>query len=200
MSPGFRRLLDALTAADTDETRAKTEAQIRAKYERPLAVVISDMSGFSRITREEGILHFLGLIHRMQGLCRTAIEAHGGTWVKAEADNLYLSFPTARAAIEGAIAMHDACDNDARGRRLNDTVSLAIGIDYGTVLDLDGEDFYGDPVNIASKLGEDLAGSGELFVTRRAATDVAVPRGWVGTTEQANISSVDIDYLALRRE
>ncbi len=199
MSPGFRRLLDALAAADDDDARAQVQAQIRARFERPLAVLISDMSGFSRITREEGILHFLGLIHRMQSLCRPVVEAHGGRWVKAEADNLYLSFPSARAAIEGAIGMHDACDEDARGRRRNDTVSLAIGIDYGPVLDLDGEDFYGDPVNIASKLGEDLASSGDLFVTRRAAAGFATPDGWTAAIERARISSVDIEYLALRR-
>jgi class 3 adenylate cyclase len=200
MSPAFRRLLGAYAEAPTPAARAAVETRIRETYERPRAVVISDMSGFSRITREEGILHFLGLIHRMQTLCRPIVERHGGTWVKAEADNLYLSFATADEAMTAAIAMHEACDKDADGRRRNDTVSLSIGIDHGPVLDLDGEDFYGDPVNIASKLGEDLGDAGDLLVTRTAAGAFAPPAGWRSEVASARISSVDIEYLVLRRD
>jgi class 3 adenylate cyclase len=96
--------------------------------------------------------------------------------------------------------MHETCDKDAEGRRRNDTVSLSIGIDHGPILDLDGEDFYGDAVNIASKLGEDLADAGDQLVTRTAAAAFVPPPGWRSELASARISSVDIEYLVLRRD
>lgn len=44
---------------------------------------------------------------------------------------------------------------------------MAIGIGYGPIL-LAAEDFFGDEVNQASKLGEDIAGHGEVLLTGAA--------------------------------
>jgi class 3 adenylate cyclase len=200
MTSQFRRLLEQLAQATGPQARARVEAEIRAAYERELGVLISDMSGFSRITREEGILHFLALIHQMQSFCIPAIEGAGGRLVKAEADNLYAAFDTPAAALAGAVAMHDACDRACAGRARNDIVSLSIGIDYGPVLDLDGADYFGDAVNIASKLGEDVAEGGELLITERAAAGLAKPVGWRSESRRTRISAVDIDYLAFTRD
>ena len=195
----FRRLIDAHFVASDAQTRAELDAEIRRRWERPRAVLISDMSGFSRITKEEGILHFLGLIRRMHAICVPVIQAHGGHLVKAVADNLYARFQDARSATAAGFAMHEACARECAGCGPNDTVEVAIGIAYGALLDLDGEDFFGDPVNIASKLGEDIGEGGDLLVTADAAADVVTPEGWRGTTRHARISGVDIDYVAFAR-
>merc|ERR1719420_1915585 len=42
-------------------------------------------------------------------------------------------------------------------------VSVSIGIKDGSLVLIEG-DVYGDPVNVASKLGEDIAEPGELLV------------------------------------
>lgn len=194
----FRRLLEQRMAADA-AGRDKIDDQIRERYERDRAVLISDMSGFSRITQEEGILHFLELIHRMHLLTRPIIEAHGGHLVKAEADNLYVMFDAVQPAVDTAVALHDACRDAFAGKRANDTVALAIGISWGRLLDLDGADFFGDPVNLASKLGEDLASSGDLLVTKAAAEHMAIPRGWIGTARMERISNIDIELVELTR-
>ncbi len=44
-------------------------------------------------------------------------------------------------------------------------IYLCIGIGYGDVLMLEGEDMYGSEFNLASKLGEDLAQQGEILLT-----------------------------------
>lgn len=179
--------------------REKIDDQIRERYERDRAVLISDMSGFSRITQEEGILHFLELIHRMHLLTQPIIEAHGGHLVKAEADNLYVMFDAVQPAVDAAIALHDACRDAFAGKRANDAVALGIGISWGRLLDLDGADFFGDPVNLASKLGEDLASGGDLLVTKAAAERMEIPEGWVGTPRMERISNIDIELVELTR-
>jgi class 3 adenylate cyclase len=46
-------------------------------------------------------------------------------------------------------------------------LAVSIGIDWGSMLVLPGEDCFGDAVNVAHKLGEDVAGPGEVLVTDR---------------------------------
>lgn len=195
----FRRLIDAHFVASDPAAKAELDAEIRRRWERPRAVLISDMSGFSRITKDVGVLHFLGLIRRMHAICVPVIQAHGGHLVKAVADNLYARFDDARSASSAGFAMHEACARACADLGPNDTVEIAIGVAHGSLLDLDGEDFFGDPVNIASKLGEDIAEGGDLLVTVDAAAEVAAPQGWRASTRHARISGVDIDYVAFTR-
>ena len=49
---------------ETDDQQTKAAIEKHLSYEGSL--VVTDMSGFTRITREEGILHFLMLIKQMQ--------------------------------------------------------------------------------------------------------------------------------------
>ena len=69
------------------------------------------------------------------------------------------------AALEGAVQRLN------RGRPDNEQLHFSYGIGYGDVLDLD-EDMFGLEVNLASKLGEDLADPGEALLTPSAAAAV----------------------------
>ncbi len=197
---GFRALIDERMLATDPKARAAVDARIREQYEKDAAVLISDMSGFSRITQEEGILHFLELIHRMQDLAVPVIEASpGGHLVKIEADNLYAMFDTVQAAVDTALELQNTFQAAFDGKPKNDVVALSIGIAWGRLLDLEGREYFGDPVNIASKLGEDLAGGGDVFVTQTAAEHMTVPDGWTAQARRERISEVDIDFVALQR-
>ena len=200
ITTGGAALLEERSRATDDGARAEVDARIRERYERDAAVLIIDMSGFSRITQEEGIIHFLALIHRMHALVLPIIEAaDGGHVVKTEADNVYATFATTQAAVDTAIRLQETCLRTFEGQATNDTVALSIGIAFGRLLDLDGTEFFGDPVNLASKLGEDLASRGEIFVTRDAAAGVRLPDGWVAVEQRDRISAVDIEFVSLQR-
>jgi class 3 adenylate cyclase len=200
-NPGFTALLDERMQAATAAARAEVDAKIRERYERDAAVMIIDMAGFSRITQEEGIVHFLALIHRMQGLVLPIIRAAvGGHVVKTEADNVYAMFDSAQAAIDTALALQEACRAAFDGTAANDAVRLSIGIAWGRLLDLDGNEYFGDPVNLAAKLGEDLANAGDLYVTADAAEGTTLPAGWRSEPKRERISNIDIDFLAVVRD
>lgn len=198
---GFTALLRERERAADARARAEVDAKIRARYERDAAVLILDMSGFSRITQAEGIIHFLGLIHRMHALVLPIIDAApGGQLVKTEADNVYAMFETTQAALDAAIEIQETCQRSFADAPRNDSVAVSIGIAWGRLLDLDGEEFYGDPVNLASKLGEDLADAGEVFMTQEAASGVVLPAGWTATQRSAQISGVDIAFVSVQRD
>ena len=190
--------LDALLSERNaaPDQREVVDARIRARFSKRKAVMITDMSGFSRITQEEGILHFLGLIKRMQGLCAAVLRDAGGHLVKAEADNLYASFDSPGAALTAAIALHDACARDAEGRHRNDVIGVSVGLGWGDILDIDGEDFFGDQVNLASKLGEDIASGGDTLASADFVDALGDRPGWLWERHTVRISNIEFAYYA----
>jgi len=138
------------------------------------AVMFTDLTGFSRQVAKFGILHFLQIIHQQHALLCPVSERHGGTLIKTEADSMLLLFPRAADAVAAAVEMQRACAVANRARDPEDKMILCAGIGYGKLLRLP-DDVFGHEVNLASKLGEDTAGSNEILVTpagRAAAGDV----------------------------
>ena len=53
----------------------------------------SDMSGFTRITKKFGILHFLAMILKMRSIVRPIIASCGGKFLHYDGDNVIAVFP-----------------------------------------------------------------------------------------------------------
>ena len=73
--------------ARTPKGKAVAERRVIARYERKHAIFCSDMSGFSRVSKEEGTLHFLALVKRIQ----VAARLHGGAGPAAPPRSLFTS-------------------------------------------------------------------------------------------------------------
>jgi adenylate cyclase len=159
--PDFTALIDRLNAASGPE-RARIEAEIWESFGVEQAMLVLDMSQFSLSVRRDGILAYLGHIRRMQQHVAPVVEAHEGRVVKFVADNLFATFPTVASAVEAAIAMNHVLARARAG------FGIAIGIDYGRFLLLPEGDAWGDAINVACKLGEDLARPGEVLLTQAA--------------------------------
>jgi adenylate cyclase len=150
------------------EKMAEIDAEINANFRQTHAILVMDMSGFSRTTVRYGIIHFLAMIHRMHAIVKPVIAEYSGTVVKEEADNIFAVFPDVKSAVKAAInsLKHTGAVNTTLPPEMD--IYLCIGIGYGEVLMLEGEDMYGSEFNLASKLGEDLAEGGEILLTSAA--------------------------------
>lgn len=192
---------DGLIARFSDETDADKAETIRQRiWERfgaDGAVFISDMASFSSTSRKLGVCHFLKLIHRTRKIIGPVVAANNGSLLKCDADNTYAFFKRPEDAINASFDASAAVFelNDSFG--LTEQIYLSIGIDYGRVLLIDNVDFFGDPVNTASKLGEDLAVRAETLVTERAIerADYQVPA--LAERMVARISDIEIQYIRL---
>lgn len=173
------------------EEQAQLAALIDEDFGEARAVLVLDMSGFSATTQKHGIVCFLLMIHQLKLLARPAIEQAGGLLVKAEADNLYAMFEDVGPAVAAARAIMGRLDTVnpllPESRRLY----AAIGIGYGRILNVDEEDMFGDEVNLASKLGEDIAQAGEILLTA-AARRRAEPLGIAAREREAQISGLTL--------
>jgi adenylate cyclase len=100
----------------TENTRAKLEEYLNEMIESPerrteitkaleetfaqeRAVMVLDMSGFSRTTQRDGIVPFLLMIHQMKLVVKPVVAAHSGLLVKEEADNLFCFFESVAFAV-----------------------------------------------------------------------------------------------------
>lgn len=179
----FQSLLLQFSEEPDEAKRQAIDRVLWDEYGREAAVLVLDMSGFSQLTHRFGLVHYLSMVRRMQLTADPIVRGCGGTPVKFEADNCFAMFPTVDDAIACAFALNAAFDaaNVATPDELD--IRVAIGIDHGRILLVDGNDFFGHPVNRASKLGEDLARPGEVLV---AAEAMALSRNRDGYTLAAH--------------
>lgn len=190
----FYELVAEYSLCTDPEARERMDGEIWDRFGTLGVAMITDMEGFSVTTRSLGICHFLGMIERARRIVAPAVEAHNGLMLKCEADNCYAFFERIEDALKAGLHMMDAVEALSGGRRGVGCIELAIGMDYGRLLLVGDEDFYGDPVNTASKLGEDLGGGGEILVTDRALEQAGSLPGVCSDQRVTRISGIDIQY------
>jgi class 3 adenylate cyclase len=129
------------------------------------SIMFTDLSGFSRQVAKFGITHFLQVIYEQEELLLPTVEAHDGILVKIEADSFLILFKLPTRALACAVAMQRQCASVNARRPPEEQIVLCVGIGYGKVLKIGDDDVYGHEVNLASKLGEDIAKGGEILLT-----------------------------------
>lgn len=189
-------LLEYVNASDPDE-RGKIDQSLWQKFGHKKAVFVMDMSGFSLLTQKFGIVHYLSMVKRMQITTLPIIEAHGGKVVKFEADNCFAVFDEVEDSIRAGMALNTAFNGINTHTEENFDIRVSIGIDYGDVLLIGGPDYFGDAVNRACKLGEDVAGPGEIFINRTAFEQVPPEAGLHGTALDISISGIHLKAIKL---
>ena len=135
------------------------------RTERRLAAILAaDVAGYSRLMSrdEEGTLHRLK--SHLGELIEPHIAAHRGRIVKRTGDGLLVDFASAVEAVRCAVAIQAGMTDRNRGAPDDTRIEFRIGINLGDVI-IEGEDIYGDGVNIAARL-EGLAEPGAIFVSR----------------------------------
>jgi class 3 adenylate cyclase len=162
--------LERLLAARNEhpERLADIDREIWEAFGATRAVWILDMCGFSRLTVRYGITHFLAMIHRLHGLVRPIITGAGGEVVKTEADNVFALFPDVGEAVAAAQRVQGQLAAANAFLPEDWDLHASIGIGHGDILLVGDDDFYGSEMNIASKLGEDVAGPGEVYLSEAA--------------------------------
>jgi adenylate cyclase len=137
---------------------------------RLAAIVSADVAGYSRLMGqdESGTLAALKAIR--QEVVDPAIATHGGRIVKTTGDGLLLEFPSVvnavRCAVEVQMAMADRTAKVPEDQR----ITFRIGINIGDII-VEGDDIFGDGVNVAARLQE-MAAPGGICISSRVHEDV----------------------------
>lgn len=159
---------------ETDDPKGMDQA-IWSTFGEKRAILITDLSGFSRRTWEFGTVDMLALIQQKRELALPVFKKFGAKPCRHDADNFFAGLDTAAKALQCAIALNEAMAEYNRSTE-DETRHLHIcqGIGYGDILWWGDDDMYGHQVNIASKLGEDTAEADEILLTPEAVENAAL--------------------------
>ena len=127
---------------------------------RLAAILAADVVGYSRMMGADEAGTLASLKRHRETVFDPAVAAHGGRVVKLIGDGTLVEFPSVVDAVKCALAIQRAVNADAQPN--GQGIVLRIGVNLGDVI-IDGDDIYGDGVNIAARL-EPLAAPGGVCV------------------------------------
>ena len=132
-----------------------------ATNRRLAAILAADVVGYSRMmgADEAGTLNALKA-HR-ETVFDPAVVRHNGRVVKLIGDGTLVEFASVVDAVKCALAIQRAMR--AAAQTENAGITLRIGVNLGDII-IDGDDIYGDGVNVAARL-EPLAAPGGVCVS-----------------------------------
>jgi adenylate cyclase len=136
-----------------------------AREQRRLAAILAaDVVGYSRLMGrdESGTLARLRE-HRKQRFQPTLVR-HGWRLVKITGDGALAEFPSAVDALSAAIEFQQAMSEANRDQPEETAIVFRTGLHLGDLI-VDGDDLYGDGVNVAARL-EAEAPPGGIVVSR----------------------------------
>lgn len=141
--------------------------------ETPVAVLFSDIRGFTSYTAEKGDREAYRLARTFLGIVEDQVARHEGRVVKTYGDGVMTSFSQPEPAVRCSVAMQEAL----RGHNAatpEESFCVGIGVTWGEALQTDEDDLFGHTVNLAKRLAD--VAKGCQVVGSQALVDL-VPRG-----------------------
>ncbi|HSQ66974.1 MAG TPA: adenylate/guanylate cyclase domain-containing protein, partial [Polyangiaceae bacterium] len=169
------------------------------KRETPLkvarvAILFSDLTGSTALYTEVGDAAAFRVVDDHFDVLREVMAEHGGVVVKTMGDAVMASFTDEDACARAAVACLERFERFRRTAKHAERTSLKLGLYGGAcyVVTANGVlDYFGQTVNVASRL-QHLAEGGEIVLERRAAASLAKdPRVTVSETAAVRVKGVE---------
>jgi class 3 adenylate cyclase len=175
-----------------------SETAFRGKHLWTRAILVLDMTDFTTSAITAGDLGSLLRILDAQKVVLPVLDEYGATLSHCFADDIFALFENPSVALDAAIEIQRRIDafNDSDLASAFPT-QVCIGIGYGPVLRIGPDLAQGAEMNMASKLGEDMARSREILLTENTYRAVSERRdvGFVHHPEDEQpFSFYEVDY------
>jgi adenylate cyclase len=173
-----------------------SEAAGRGRGDQPLALLFTDLVGFSSWALKAGDVTALELLREVGTAVEAAILANEGRIVKRLGDGLMATFLDSQPAVEAALDAQDALaviEIDGYRPRMR------AGVHWGRPRHLGG-DYLGVDVNIAARVG-DAAKAGEVVVSDPARDRLNIEGLRVGRSKRLRAQGAprDLQYARVSR-
>ena len=186
-------------ALESNRAIDSLEADLDRSFGETCATLVMDSTGFTRATEALGTAYFLSIIYRLRQVCEEIFSRLGAIQSRAYADNFFAEFSNVDDAVAAAFAVHKHfSDNPISLLNKQDKFGVCVGIGYGRVVRSEHEGVYGNEMNYASKLGEDIAEGGETLLTQAAFKAVSNPESMHVSKTNISISGVEMPVYSLR--
>jgi adenylate cyclase len=172
---------------------ALDRAGLQRRVERLPAMCFLDITGYTRLTSERGDVVAAQLAEDLSRMVQRTAREHGGRPVKWLGDGVMIFFPDPGPGVVAALDMVD-------GVAAAGLPPAHVGLHAGSVL-LQQGDYYGQTVNVASRIGE-YARPGEVLVSQAVVdASAAAPVAFraIGPVEFKGAQEAIDLYVAARR-
>ncbi|MCH7886468.1 MAG: guanylate cyclase [Candidatus Marinimicrobia bacterium] len=126
------------------------------------AIMFTDMVGYTSLMQKDEP-KARELIEKQRNVIKPIVERYSGEVLQYVGDGTFCTFISAIEAVNAALEMQKVLESEPE-------VNIRIGIHVGDVV-VEGEEVYGDGVNVASRI-EPLAEPGGICVSSRVRDDV----------------------------
>jgi class 3 adenylate cyclase/pimeloyl-ACP methyl ester carboxylesterase len=133
---------------------------------RLAAILAADVVGYSRLMGSDEMGTITALKSHRRELVDSAITEHRGRIVKTTGDGMLVEFASVLDAVGCAVSVQKGMLKRNTGIPEDKQIIFRIGINIGDII-IDGEDIFGDGVNIAARL-ETLCEPGGVCISRAA--------------------------------
>jgi adenylate cyclase len=155
-----KSVLQELGFAGLQVWQSLSEAAGRGRGTQEMAVMFTDLAGFSSWALKAGDEPALALLREVGTHVEAVIAQHEGRIVKRLGDGVMATFLSAQAAVDAALEAQAEMDEiEIRGYR----PSMRVGLHWGSPRKLGG-DYLGVDVNVAARVGE-AARPGQVLVS-----------------------------------
>ncbi|MEE9129551.1 MAG: adenylate/guanylate cyclase domain-containing protein [Phycisphaerales bacterium] len=129
---------------------------------RLAAIVSADVVGYSRLMGADEVGTLAAMRAHRAELWNPTIEQYGGRVVGTAGDSILVEYASAVAAVESSIVVQRGMVERNADLPNDSRMLLRIGINIGEVV-IEGDDIYGDGVNVAARLQEIAEPGGITF-------------------------------------
>ncbi|CAN0262671.1 unnamed protein product, partial [Discosporangium mesarthrocarpum] len=134
------------------------------RVQRKLAAILAaDVVGYSRLMGNEESATLLSLKRFLKELIEPTVSSYRGRIVKLMGDGILVEFSSVVDAVECAVSIQQGAVKLNADLPDDRHLRFRVGINLGDVI-IDGDDLYGDGVNVAARL-EGLAEAGGICIS-----------------------------------
>lgn len=168
------------------------KAGLAKRVQRPPAVSFLDITGYTRLTEEQGDEAAVELAGRLSDLVRRTATENGGRPVKWLGDGVMFVYKDPGSGVTASLDM-------VEGVETSGLPPAHVGVHAGPIV-FEGGDYFGRTVNLAARIGE-YARPGEVVVSQEvvdAAEGRLVSFNEIGPVELKGVSGALRLYVARR--
>jgi class 3 adenylate cyclase len=138
-------IVDAVTTF-LQTTEAKARQQLPTAG--PITILFTDVEGSTSLTQRLGDTKAQELLRTHNRIVRDALKAHGGSEIKHTGDGIMASFPSAKRALDCAIATQRAFVQ--HNETVEEPIRVRIGLNAGEPV-VEEDDLFGTAVQLAAR-------------------------------------------------
>lgn len=207
VTPFGRAMLDRLKLSDHDKSTdditrmQEIDERVSKKISESGVLMKADMSGFTRLTRKYGILHFLGMIMKMRSVVRQTLGSIGGKVLRFSGDFAVLRFDTAQVGVDAAMRVQKKLREYNQGRSIDHRIILKIALVEGVVFNT-GQQFFGDTWDLCQSLSKELCQPRQVLIAKsvRAKADIAAYKVMIESERSIEFLGTHFVSVQMRKE